>query len=287
MFSQLGDIKFEGLQSPRTWQETHGATYGQIPHVGGKPSSQLTAAELTKIELDIKLSREFCNPSDSLSKLKTAQNTGEILPFITGSGALVGKFVITTLDIQVEETTPTGDLISLKASITLEEYASPDTTQEPQGTAYKTARPQKPMPASPQTKKPKRPKTPAQKIADHFLKIRSAVATMQNILNAVKRGMTAHRRAVRQLNRELGNINNLYTDAKLIINKTKKIKKRATRLVDALNSGNLQAATATISNDSNISEMETIINNLSEIQKQIDKLATLVASFAATKETGD
>ena len=136
-FCQLGEKQFEKLESPRTYSVKQGAKYGEISHVGGKASMQFSAEELKEIDIDIRLSVEFCDPGETIDYFETAKETGEVLPLITGDGYFEGRFVITSIDLDYRRTTDTGKLLTADLSISLKEYIPPpgSTNKVPTGLA--------------------------------------------------------------------------------------------------------------------------------------------------------
>ena len=108
MFAQLGDHIFQGLKTPVSTSEADAVKYGQIPRVNDIDAIQPTGAELREISLTIMFSSEFCDPQTEIFALKKSMHAFEVLPYITGDGRIVGKFVITNLDIANQQCTADG-----------------------------------------------------------------------------------------------------------------------------------------------------------------------------------
>ena len=108
MFAQLGDHIFQGLKTPVSTSEADAVKYGQIPRVNDKDAIQPTGAELRELGLTITYSSEFCDPQAEIYALKASMHAFEVLPYITGDGRIVGRFVITSLDIANQQCAADG-----------------------------------------------------------------------------------------------------------------------------------------------------------------------------------
>ena len=284
MYAQLGEIKFEGLTAPHSWSESHAAKFGEIPHIGTKPSLQHTADELSTIDLEIRLSEDFCDPAESLDLLKRAKSTAEILPFITGEGVLVGKFVITTLDVQPRRTSAEGKLKSVNISIALKEYVPPPGSEkeEPKGEAIQG-----------QTVKVNEPPaisniTEAKAITDDLSKAQQTVNRAKDTAAAVRKNTKSLKRAVREVKQMATAAKDLYAEAQSKVQKTQKIIARATQLPSSLDEAMAYADNlAKIDNVASLSILEIRTNELAAASDKVAKRAAPVTAFVATKEGGN
>lgn len=281
MFCQLGNIKFEGLNTPSSWGESQAVKYGEIAHIGGKPSIQFAAEELTSIDFQIRISDNFCDVSETIENLEIAKSTGEVLPLITGHGFLVGKFVIESLSISYRKTQSNGKLTSADVGISLKEYVSPPGKQQPNnGTAIigNGAIPQ--PPAIPVTTKP-------QSLMKDISKAKSNVTVIKNTLTAVQRGTKSLKRGVRDAKRTANTVKTLYSSAKTKLNQTVKIAQRATQLPTSLDEAIAYADNlARIDNLASMSELENNTNNVVRSADKVSNHASSGASFVGTKEGG-
>ena len=276
MFAQLGDIQFEGIVTPSSWSETHGATFAEIPRVGGKAAMQHTAEELVVIELAIRLSREFCDPADILDRLKTAQTRGAVLPLIAGSGVLVGRFVITGLENQVRQTTADGDLISVNLDLSLKEYVFPPGMQEPpQGEAYRA----NPRPPAQQNT------TEAQALSRDVSKGNSAVSGIKTVLTAVQRGVRSLKQGIRMVQTLSNTANMAYTDALIRARRMQKIAERANEMPKSLEEAIAYADNLSkVADVADISSLQFAAGPLIASSEDVKKSSAPAATMAGTRE---
>jgi len=284
MFCQLGDIKFDALNTPKSWSETHAVKYGEIPHVGAKPSLQKTGEELVSIELSITLSTDFCEPAQSLDALKIAQSQGEILPLVTGAGVMVGRFIINALNMTVNKMTATGELQSCDLNLSIKEYAPPPGSEKSQVKGEAIAgltnriREQAGSPVS----------TDAMQITTDLSKARSEVNSAKNVLNQVRSGTKQLKRGVRDVKSMANDAKLFYGDAKSKLLLTKKIIKRASQLPTSIDEAIAYADNlAKIDDLASFSTLEIRTNELSASADKVARVAAPVVSFVASKESGN
>jgi len=284
MLAQLGDIQFEGLNTPQSWSEAHAVQYGEVPHIGGKSSLQMTGEDLVKIDLNVRLSTDFCDPSETIEKLKTAQRMGEVLPFITGTGVLVGRYVITSVDVDVKRTGANGELKSATLSIALTEYVPPPGSEkeEPKGEAIKGRTKQVAQPpAIPVV-------TEAQSVTNDLSKAQQSVNVAKNILADVRKGTKSLKRGVREVKQTAQATKDFFSDAKSKVIQTKKIVQRASQLPTSLDEAIMYADNlAKIDNLASIATLEIRTNELVSASDKVAKRAAPVVAFVGTKEGGN
>ena len=284
MLAQLGDIQFEGLNTPRSWSETHATKFGEIPHIGTKPSMQYTAEELVSIDLEIRLSQDFCDPSESLDLLKKAKTEGEVLPFISGTGVLVGKFVVTSLDVNVECTSAEGELRSVTISISLKEYVPPPGSEKEQPTGEAVKGP------ATKVKEPPAPPvlTDAKAITNDLSAAKSNVEKAKSTLAEVKKSTKSLSRGIREIKQTANAAKDLYAEAKTKVAKTQKIIQRASQLPTSLDEAIAYADNlANIDSLASMATLEIRTNELAASADKVAKRAAPVTAFVATKESGN
>jgi len=282
MLAQLGDIQFETLKTPSSWSESHEATYGEIPHVGGKPSIQKTGEALASIDLSIRFLVEFCDPSEEVEKLKQAKTTGEVLPFITGTGVMMGRFVIKSLGVQVEKMSAEGELIAVRVDISLTEYVyPPGSTQPNNGTALKSNNPIRQIPRTSRV-------TDARAISNDISKANLAVSKAKSIVADVKKGIKSFNRGIREIKRAADTAKQMYNEAQQKLQETKKILERASNLPTSLDEAIAYAENlGRIESILDISTLEMQTNQLARSADKVTSGAAPVASFNATLEGGN
>jgi phage protein U len=133
MFYQLGNIIFTGLLSPHTFSvEGEDAVYAEHNLIGGKPRLQLTGSSLQQITQEVKFHAEFCNPTEQLAKLKSARESGTILPFLWGDGRYVNDYVIISHPYTIDEAFADGTIKQATVTLTIKEYVSYDRMEQKQ-----------------------------------------------------------------------------------------------------------------------------------------------------------
>lgn len=284
MLAQLGDIQFEGLNTPRSWGEGHEVDYGEIPHITGKPALQKTGTPLVTITLSAKFSDQFCKPGEQLASLKQAMHKGEVLPFVTGDGAMVGKFVIVSLDVMAEKLSPLGEMQSVSVEIELREYpeeTKDEAKDEVKGVALASS---DPIPQSPVEAIP----TDAGEISEAAAKGKSLGARAQASLDAVKKGTSSFKRGIREIKRAGEDAMAVYSEARSKVLLTKKIIRRASDLP-----GSLSEAISYADNLSKVdgladtSAMQIRVDNYRTSANKVSVRASRVAAHKATKEGGN
>ena len=281
MLVQVKDIQLEALTAPRQWSEKHVSTWGEIPHVGGKPSMQHTGQALVELELSFRLSQEFCDIADVLTELYLYKADGEVCPIITGTGVFVGRFVIISIDNKVEQTTPDGALIAISFDVQFKEYVPPPGSKDAQeGEAIGGMR---------NVEHHARPViSPAMGINNDLMGANMKVGGIMGILAAIKAGFMTLKQGIRMAKNMSNAAKVMYNGALLKVNKAKKIKERASHLPTSLDGAIAYADNlASIGTLANMSQFEFAANNLSRQNGYVKRDAAPVASFQGTKEGGN
>lgn len=197
MYSQLGDIIFEGLKGFYQQDDEVEANYAEHALIETKPRLVRTGSSLREFALAIKFHIAFCNPEEEYDKLDNAREDGTILPFVYGSGFYEGDFVITKLKRTVQQTDDTGQYVEITCELTIKEYVLPDKLAAKQqreqlsGFAVDVDRPT-PVPT------PRLDKTLSaqlygaqQKIRNDLFKVTSAINKVENQVNEFLSAPTA------------------------------------------------------------------------------------------------
>lgn len=119
MYAQLGDIIFEALIGPDQYDDSQETTFAEVPLINSKPKLQRTGEKLQEINLGISLNTAFCSPEEEFKKLNDKRITGEILPFVWGSGDVEGDFVIRSIKKTINALAPSGALRDITLQISL------------------------------------------------------------------------------------------------------------------------------------------------------------------------
>ncbi len=289
MLAQLGNHIFEGLKSPGSWSENGGVRYGRIALVNGKDALQFTGEELGEIRLSLLFSVDFCDPVAEVEALRQSMVSAEVLPFIMGDGTVVGKYVITSVDLTPQRYSPTGVLEVASVSVDLLEHTGGDAPAA-KGMAVKPDRSAARItPPPPPVQPPATPvPTAADSIAADISKGWAAVNRMKETVRKVKQGTTKFKRGVRDVRRLADEVKQVYQTAKTKVENTKKIIQRAQQLPTSLE-GAIQYAEnlAKLDNVADMSVLEMNVDTLAASAEKVGISATSIVAFSATKEGGN
>lgn len=125
MYAQLGNIIFEGLIGFDTLDLKHSANYAEMPVIDGRPKLQRIGTNLDDLKLTIKFHVGFCNPEEKVNELMAVWETGEILPFITGAGVVIGEFVLIDVNRTHDQLDGNGQIIGVTIDISLKQHYDP------------------------------------------------------------------------------------------------------------------------------------------------------------------
>lgn len=279
MFAQLGNHIFQGLKTPTSLSESDAVKYAQIPRINDKPTIQPTGAELKEIRLSLSYSVDFCEPTTEIDALKKSQHNFEVLPYITGDGRILGKYVITSVETTYQRCGADGHVEMATVNISLLE--SPDGPEpQPVGKALASQKPTTEPPAAPVP-------SPAADITNDIAEAKGKVSGMKKTVAKIKSKTATLKRGVREVRQMAADAQMIYKTVKTKIENTKKIIQRASQLPTSLGEAIKYAENiANIDNVINIDVLEKNISQLSDSADKITKHAASVASFTGTKESG-
>ncbi|MDR0543158.1 MAG: phage tail protein [Dysgonamonadaceae bacterium] len=280
MFAQLGRHLFQGLKSPNSWGETYAASYGKIPLVNGKDVIQHTGDELAEIELSIRYSIDFCEPATEIEALKRSMRDAEALPFITGEGSIVGKFVITSMDVSNETFSPVGRLEIATVDIKLLEAANAEPSKT-KGPALVSANPITQKPAAAIV-------SPASSITKDISKAQSRINAMKKTAAEAKKGIKSVKSAVKDVRKLATEVQQTYATLTTKVEATKKIIQRAGKLPTSLDAAIKYAENlAKLDNVTDIETLEINITGMSNCANKVTEHAAPIAAFVGSKEGGN
>jgi phage protein U len=123
MFALLGEISFQAIGSPETFESSRRFNYAEHRVVEGRPRLQWLAAELERITIAMLFHASFTNPAAQLAALLTAGDDHQARALVLGNGVFRGYFVveaIATSDIQLaDDATP----LAIRVRTSLREWA--------------------------------------------------------------------------------------------------------------------------------------------------------------------
>lgn len=124
MYAQLGDIVFESLYGPKSFERKDSVSLPMRNRINLRPRQQFTGIDLATITIGIRLHRAFIDVEDAIERFRTYRNSATHLKFITGSGAVIGTFVISKTTERHDQWTRTGEIVSCELEHVLIEVSS-------------------------------------------------------------------------------------------------------------------------------------------------------------------
>lgn len=287
MFAQLGDHIFKGLKTPTSLSDSEAVKYAQIPRVNDKPTIQPTGSELVEMRLSIQYSVDFCDPTTEIDALKKSMRTIEVLPYITGDGRVLGKFVITNIETTYQRCAADGRVELATININLLEVSNDaqgvvvGSTSKQTGQALASQKPTTELPTAPTP-------SPASDITTDIAAAKSKVNGIKKTVSKVKNKTTDFKRGVREVRQLATDAKTSYTTAQTKVENTKKIIERASELPTSLEEAIKYAEN--LAKLDNVTDISILKTNADQLSKSADKVTTHTApivGFAGTKEGGN
>lgn len=122
MFAQLGDVKFELLNSFTNLEETHAATFAKHDVLKGRPRLQAMGNDLTELRFGIKLHWKLGDVDTAYKGLIAAKEAQQAVSLVYGSGRFVGWFVIERLTSRTTQMDGNGRTAARELDIELTEF---------------------------------------------------------------------------------------------------------------------------------------------------------------------
>lgn len=122
MFAQLGDVRFELLNSFVNLEETHAATFAKHDVLKGRPRLQAMGNDLTELRFGIKLHWKLGDVDAAYKGLIAAKEALQAVSLVYGSGRFVGWFVIERLTSRTTQMDGNGRTAARELDIELTEF---------------------------------------------------------------------------------------------------------------------------------------------------------------------
>ena len=123
MFAILGEIVFESLTSPDSFESERTWDFAEHRVVEDRPTVQWMAAGLETIELDFRFHVSFTNPTLQAAALIAAASDHSARALVFGNGFHRGYFVVTAIRTTAKQMSAIGDLIAITIRARLKEWA--------------------------------------------------------------------------------------------------------------------------------------------------------------------
>lgn len=122
MFAQLGDVKFELLNSFTNVEETHAAHFAKHDVLKGRPRLQAMGNDLTELRFGMKLHWKLGDVDTAYRGLIAAKEAQQAVSLVYGSGRFVGWFVIGRLTSRTTQMDAQGRTAARELDVELTEF---------------------------------------------------------------------------------------------------------------------------------------------------------------------
>ncbi|MDO8433508.1 MAG: phage tail protein [Candidatus Binatus sp.] len=126
MFAVLGDILFEVIGSPETFESMREYDFAEHRVLEGRPRLQWLGNGLERLKLEIMLHSSFTDPSAQLSLLRSTAAAHRALPLVFGNGGFRGFFVIHSMAFRTHQSSALGTPIAINVTLSLKEWVTTD-----------------------------------------------------------------------------------------------------------------------------------------------------------------
>jgi phage protein U len=122
LFAVLGDIQFEVVGSPESYESTDGYDFPEQRVIESKPRLQWVGDELERLNVELMWHASFTNPAAQLALLRATAATHLALPLVFGDGGFRGFFVIESIKVKSQQLSAGGAPIAIRVALALKEW---------------------------------------------------------------------------------------------------------------------------------------------------------------------
>jgi phage protein U len=124
LFAVLGDIQFEVVGSPESYESADGYDFPEQRVIESKPRLQWVGDELERLNFELMWHASFTNPAAQLALLRATAATHLALPLVFGDGGFRGFFVIESIKVKSQQLSAGGAPIAIRVALALKEWIS-------------------------------------------------------------------------------------------------------------------------------------------------------------------
>jgi phage protein U len=122
LFAVLGDIQFEVVGSPESYESADGYDFPEQRVIESKPRLQWVGDELERLNFELMWHASFTNPAAQLALLRATAATHLALPLVFGDGGFRGFFVIESIKVKSQQLSAGGAPIAIRVALALKEW---------------------------------------------------------------------------------------------------------------------------------------------------------------------
>jgi phage protein U len=278
MFLTFGNITFQGIKLPQTWDSSYETNYGQIPIIVSKPVVQGTGEKLDEHDITAYFHADFCTPRTEVTALQTMRKAGTVAYLVDGTGKNYGRFVITTLQETKVTCLDNGYETSVTISLHLLEYNTNASYIKQTGKALSSQNPVKETAATPLV-------SPALEI---HTSTKNALQTSASLQSKITANSTPTSGMYNTISTLATQAKAYFTEVNSLIAVTNKIIARVKTLqssITSVNSNLDQIVTYASAGDYN--NLSTANTNLSDSLDTFNSSYAPVAAFIGSREGGN
>lgn len=139
MYAQLGNTRFEALVGFKSMNRSSGVDLAYHSRIGNRPLVEMTGHKLERYQIVVFVHIDFASPTKMRAEFGDYMETGQILPFIDGTGRILGDFVIHDIKEKIEQTAPNGNVMAMTLTMDLCEVWIDDREEQEQNQAIDNA----------------------------------------------------------------------------------------------------------------------------------------------------
>ena len=122
MFAVLGDIQFEVVGSPETYESAGVYDFAEQKVIESKPQLQWVGDDLERLKFELMWHASFTNPGAQLARLRATAAEHLALPLVFGNGGFRGFFVIESINVKSQQLSAGGSPIAIRVALALKEW---------------------------------------------------------------------------------------------------------------------------------------------------------------------
>jgi phage protein U len=122
LFAVLGDIQFEVVGSPESYESAEGYDFPEQRVIESKPRLQWVGDELERLNFELMWHASFTNPAAQLALLRATAASHLALPLVFGDGGFRGFFVIESIKVKSQQLSAGGAPIAIRVALALKEW---------------------------------------------------------------------------------------------------------------------------------------------------------------------
>jgi phage protein U len=122
VFAVLGEIPFEVVGSPESYDSAGAYEFAEQRVIESKPRLQWVGDELDRLHFELMWHASFTNPAAQLALLRATAAQHLALPLVFGDGDFRGFFVVESIAVRSQQLSAGGAPIAIRVALALKEW---------------------------------------------------------------------------------------------------------------------------------------------------------------------